>query len=347
MSADPTMLYDTLYCLASKDAECDLFGESAPLAQEAFRRASVGASMPVVWFEVPLLGSPRFDLHVAHDNADLHEHAPFASDAMDGHGALLNWYASEPREGGGLSLAYDVGDGRIDAPAVHANVNAAESFDIEGFFAHVGRPEAAALYHGFAKRLPQGWRIWYFGVHPGRSGAPVRVDCFVNGSLKRMYAAEPAKLEEDLRKAGFAVEGSTARRVGAEVAASPFGMELQFDVLSDGTLGRTVGVSAQFPLTAANTTGLLWEPAGSAAQLMEFAENSRIADARWRRVRDATFSAAVRDGSIAQAIYCVPVFAKFRVRADELLDAKIYLQAGAVSLSRLHALSSDDQTIKG
>lgn len=332
MSADTTMLYETLYRLASKDTECDLFGTSALLAQEAFRRASAGASVPAIWFEVPLSGPPRFDLHVAHGNADLHECAPFAPDAMDGHGELLNWYASKPREGGGLALAYDVGDGRIDAPAVHVNVNAAKAFDAEGFFVHVGRPEATALYHGFARQLPQGWHIWYFGVHPGRSGAPVRVDCFVSESLKRAYAAEPAKLEEDLRAAGFAVEGSTVRCVGTEVATSPFGMELQFDVLSDGTLGQTVGISARLPLAAASAARQLWVPTGKAAQLMEFAVDSHVADARWRRVQDTMFSTAVRNGTILQALYCVPVFAKFRVRADRFLDAKAYLQAGAVSL---------------
>ncbi len=131
---------------------------------------------------------------------------------MDGHGELLNWYAFEPREGGGLALAYDVGDGRIDAPAVHVNVNAAKAFDIEGFFFHVGRLDAMALYHGFAKRLPQGWHIWYFGVHPGRPGAPVRVDCFVDEALKRVYAAEPARLEEDLQKLDLP---SKARRCDA------------------------------------------------------------------------------------------------------------------------------------
>ena len=123
MSTDAMMLYETLYSLASRDAECDLFGPNALLAQEAFRRASEGVSVPSVWFEIPLSGSPRFDLHVAHGNADLHEHAPFAPDAMDGHGGLLNWYASEPREGGGLSLAYDVGDGRIGA---HASTSPAD-----------------------------------------------------------------------------------------------------------------------------------------------------------------------------------------------------------------------------
>ena len=330
MSADATMLYETLYRLASEDAEGDLFGTSNLLAQEAFRRSLAGASMPAIWFEIPLSGTPRFDLHVAYGNADLHEHAPFASDAMDGYGELLNWYASEPREGGGLSLAYDAGDGRIDAPAVHVNVNGAEAFDIEGFFTHVGRQDATTLYDGFAKRLPQGWHIWYFGVHPGRPGALIRVDCFVDASLKRAYAAEPTKLEEDLRGAGFAIEGPAVRVVGAEVAASPFGMELQFDVLPDGTLGQTVGVSAQFPLAPASTTRPLWESSGGAAQLMEFADESGVADARWRCVRDAIFTMAVRDGNTQRALYCAPLFAKFRVRADELFDAKIYLMSGAI-----------------
>ncbi len=347
MSADAMMLYEALYRFASKDADGDLFGTSAPLAQEAFRRASAGASMPTIWFEIPLSGSPRFDLHVAHGNADLHEHAPFASDAMDGYGELLNWYASEPREGGGLALAYDVGDGRIDEPAVHVNVNGAKAFDTEGFFVHVSRPDAAALYDNFAKRLPQGWRIWYFGVHPGRPGAPVRVDCFVDEGLKHVYATEPAKLEEDLWEVGFTVEGQTVRRVGAEVAASPFGMELQFDVLSDGAPGQTVGVSTQFPFVHASAARTLWEPAGDAAQLMGLAENSRIADARWRRIQDTMFSMAARDGNVSQALYCIPMFAKFRVRADELLDAKAYLQAGAFNLPLTRMSPLDDQIPEG
>ncbi len=344
MSADTTMYYEALYSLASQGAEGELFGTRAPLAQEAFRRASAGASMPTVWFEIPLCGPPRFDLHVAHANADLHERAPFAPDAMDGHGELLNWYASEPREGGGLALAYDVGDGRIDVPAVHVNVKAAQAFDAAGFFAHVGRPEATALYDGLAQRLPQGWRIWYFGVHPGRPGAPVRVDCFVDADLQRAYAADQAKLEEDLHEAGYANDGSTLRRVGGEVAASPFDMELQFDLLPDGTLGGTVGVSAQFPLAVASAARLPWEAGGSAAQLMEYAVSSGVADDRWRRIQDTIFSTALRDGDAVRAIYCVPVFVKFRVRAGELLDAKLYLQAGAASLAHPAVPSPDAAT---
>ena len=332
MSTEATITYETLYRLASKKVEHDLFGASTLLAQEACQRASLGTQAPILWFEIPLTGQPRFDLHVAYSNEGIHEHAPFASDAMDGHGELLNWYASAPREGGGIALAYDVGEGRIEAPAVHVNVNAANAFDAEGFFAHVGRSEAAVLYHDFVRRLPQGWHVWYFGVHPGRPGAPVRVDCFVEKELKRTYAANPARLEEDFQNIGFAVEGPAVRSIGAEVAASPFGMELQFDILPDETLGQTVGISAQLPLVPASTARPLWEPGGAAARLMEFAVNSHVADARWQHIPDTMFSKAVQNSTVSQALYCIPLYAKFRVRADKVFDTKIYLQSGRISL---------------
>lgn len=338
MNNDAMVQYETLCRLVSMNTECGLFGTNADLAQEAFKRALAGPTMPTIWFEIPLLGSPRFDLHVAHGNTDLHDHAPFASDAMDGHGDLLNWYVSEPREGGGLALAYDVGDGRIDYPAVHVNVNAAEAFDVEGFFVRIGRPEASMLYRSFAAQLPRGWRIWYFGVHPGRPGAPIRIDCFVDENVKRAYAAKPAKFEEDLKEAGFVVEGSALRRVATEIASSPFGMELQFDLLSDGALGQTVGISACFPLASASTARPLWEPVGNAAQLMEFAVNSNVADARWQRVRDIMFSTSMQDGNILRAFFCIPVFLKFRVREGKLLDAKVYLQAGAANLALFNGI---------
>lgn len=74
-------------------------------------------------------------------------------------------------------------------------------------------------------------------------------------------------------------------------------------------------------------------------------------------VFDALYSIAAGDGrgealfgnsfdlarnAYERTLYCIPVFAKFHVRADELLGAKIYLQAGAVSLSRFRMPSAVD-----
>lgn len=329
---DTIGLYDFLYRLASYDAGDELFGTNAPLAHEAFKRSLAGTSMSTVWFEIPLSGSPRFDLHVAYANGALHREAPFESGAADGHGALLNWYASEPREGGGLALAYDTGEGRIDDPAVHINVKDTGTFDAEGFFANVDRADATMLYDGFSSHLPRGWQVWYFGVHPGRPGTPVRVDYFVDDDLKRAYATDPARLGEDLRAVGFTDVGAQTLRIGGEIATSPYALELQFDVLPDGTLGQNVGLSAGFPFEPASKARLHWESDGSAARLMEFAEKLGVADGRWRRIEDALFTTAVPDGSNMLAAYCVPTFVKFRMHAGEPLDAKVYLQAGANAL---------------
>jgi hypothetical protein len=95
---------------------------------------------------------------------------------------------------------------------------------------------------------------------------------------------------------------------------------------------------------AAGSARQLWEEGAAAARLMEFAVDAGVADVRWRRVRNSVFSKLARDGGVLRALYCVPVFVKFRVRAGALLDAKLYLQAGAVSLTRGDARSPGGRT---
>lgn len=56
-------VYDVIYALAASEGrERVLFGSSAPLAHDAFGRSLVGDVFPELWFEVPLLGEPWFDL---------------------------------------------------------------------------------------------------------------------------------------------------------------------------------------------------------------------------------------------------------------------------------------------
>lgn len=326
---DSVTIYDALYQLTSDEVEGELYGTCAPPAHEAFRRSLAGEAMPTIWFEVPLLGTPRFDLHVAYGNNSLHEGAPFASEAANGHGQLLNWYASEPREGAGLALAYDVGDGRVSNPAIHANVKGAASFDAAGFFAQVGRPDAAALYSGFAGRLPAGWCVWYFGVHPGRPGAPVRVDCLVDAALQQAYASDPTLLVAHLQQVGLNDAGPEAQRIGEAIAASPYYLELQFDLLADGLTGPTMALSAGLPLAPAGRSRPQWVDGGEAARLMGLAEELGMADDRWRHIPQALFTTSVNIEGRLQALYCVPLFVKYRMREGQPLDAKIYLSAGA------------------
>lgn len=321
-------IYDAIYTLAADEGEQALFGTCAPLAREAFQRSLAGEEFPTVWFEVPLAGEPRFDLHVALSREALRGDVRFAPGAGNGYDELLRWYVQEEAGGCGLAFAYDVGEGRIEDPAIHVNVNHAPLSNMDRFFDLAAGDGAAELYSTFASRLPEGWRVWYAGVHPEKPGSPVRVDCFVKEALQNAYAADVALLENDLRACGFQALSPTLRDLATPVLDSPFSLELQFDVMHDGTLGPTLGISASFPIGAERTARTLFEDDGPAAELLSAIERRGLSDDRWRHIPSTMFSKLVRTDDAHIALYCMPTFVKLRMRDGEPMDAKAYLQAG-------------------
>ena len=325
-------LYDTLYALAADDGrEQVLFGTCAPLAHEAFERSLVGDGVSYVWFEVPLAGDARFDLHVAYSRECLGSESFFPG-AGSGYDELFQWYAQNETGGQGLAFAYDVGEGAIDEPAVHVNVNQVPLVDVGRFFELASVEGAAARYRAFADRLPHGWRVWYMGVHPGRPGAPVRVDCFVDRKRRDAYADDLRLLEHDLRSCGFAASLEALPELAGALLASPFGLELQFDVLEDGQVGPTLGLSAAFGMSPATQMRSLFDTGGAIAELMGHVEELGLTDARWHSVRDAMYSITMAAGDHVLALYCLPTFLKLRMREGHALDAKFYLQAAAREL---------------
>ena len=325
--------FDALYAFAAGDGrERELFGPCVPLAREAFRRSLVGEGFPVIWFELPLAGAPRFDLHVALSRETLRAGTRFPAGTGNGYDALFRWYAEDEAGGGGLAFAYDISEGRIDDPAVHVNVNNAPLSDMGRFFDLAAGDGAAGLYARFEGRLPEGWHVWYAGVHPARPGAPIRVDCFVDATLKRAYAADASALECDLRACGFGDAGPALRDLAAPILESPFCLELQFDVVRDGSLGPVLGISAGFPFGSARSVRALFGQDGPAAALMGEIERAGLADGRWRHIPGASFSKLLAVDGEPFALYCTPTFVKLRMRGGKPLDAKAYLQAGAPAL---------------
>ena len=99
--------------------------------------------------------------------------------------------------------------------------------------------------------------------------------------------------------------------------------------MPDGTLGTTVGLSAQLPILTPNKARPLMRPGGASAQLLEKVERLGLADERWRLLADALFATGIEGDEGLLALYCIPTFVKLRLRDSEALDAKVYLQAGA------------------
>ena len=330
---DQLILYDTIYELAADEGRAEvLFGTCAPLAHKAFKRSLIGEGFPIVWFEVPLMGEPRFDLHVALSRETLRTGACFAPDTGNGYDELFRWYAEEEAGGRGLAFAYDVSEGRIDDPAVHVNVNRAPLSTMSRFFELAVGDDAAERYTGFARHLPRGWRIWYAGVHPGRTGSPVRIDCFVDPALKDAYAADGALLERDLRTCGFDAIGSALIDLTSPILEAPFALELQFDIMGKGALGSTLGISAGFPLSAADSVRKLFAENEPAAVLLGEIEQLGLSDERWQHIPNASFSKLVKLNDEVLALYCAPTFVKLRMRDGMPLDAKMYLQASATAI---------------
>ncbi|MBQ9021018.1 MAG: hypothetical protein IJ113_03235 [Eggerthellaceae bacterium] len=74
------IIYNLIYAQAALDGrEAALFGDCASRADDVFERSFVGSSFPEVWFELPLLGEPWFDLHVLTSRESLMDGAASAA----------------------------------------------------------------------------------------------------------------------------------------------------------------------------------------------------------------------------------------------------------------------------
>ena len=82
---DHSVLYEILYALAALgERKQALFGNCAPAARKAFARSCAGNAFPEIWFEIPLLGEPRFDLHALTSRETLDPEAAFPAEVSGG-----------------------------------------------------------------------------------------------------------------------------------------------------------------------------------------------------------------------------------------------------------------------
>ena len=216
----------------------------------------------MLFLEFPLAGEAGFDLHICHDGGGIRRGAPFPDEIYGGHGRLFSWFGSEDR--------------------------GADAF-IADFFGYCGAAEAAAWFAEKRALLPGGWTVWYTGVHTGRRGKPLRIGCVLSKELQESYAKNIGAFEEALSAVGFPVPLSPAMREKLrELFRFPFLADIQIDVMEDGSVGDTLGVSLttggvrQKALAASFAGGDMWD-------LMRILEEWGVADCRWKLIPAATF----------------------------------------------------------
>ncbi len=322
----PLEIYDFLCLfLSRKGRGARLMGESTPLSKTAFSRCLVGETVPFVWFEFPLLGRPCFDLHVILSQETLSRcrelppqlvHSPF--------GKALAWIGTHGRGAGGAALAFDTGIGRTESHAFHIlSENAANG---AGIFAALDAPDKAEAFQDFLNRVPEGWRMWYFGLLPGREERPIRIDCYVDEELKARYAQSPGLFVSHLEAVGFTAVSETMLTRMKELADTPFSMELQFDILEGGIVAPVLSLSADF--RSGSQQGA-WRPLSKAekqeaAKLFLRLEALGLSDDRWRLFLDSFFAKHfVFDAEEIELVH-FPIFLKQKFREGIPVDAKVY-----------------------
>ena len=325
---DRMMVYSLIYALAAAEGrEGRLFGPYAQQGRNVFACSAPGKNFPELWFELPLSGQPRFDLHVLTSREDLGGGIP-SPDLCGGYPAVFRWFA-EQKNVRQLALSWDLNADDEPTAAIQLLMAQRDDPTACGFLQAAGRPDAADGYPAFLRHIPEAWYACYLGVFPSRPDLCLRVECIPDVQLQKAYAQDTALLEEHLTRAGLSCVSDSILKRCRLLASLPFQLEFQFDVERNGLAGATFGASVRFALGQETESRQSFRANGAAGELMAETEKWGLADSRWRELEGTAFAQRLRFGGESTLLFCAPVFLKLRWRNGEALDAKAYLMAGA------------------
>lgn len=328
--------FDALYCIAAGGGRGEaLFGDSITLARPAYERTLIGNGYPTAYLEFPLLGDPGFDLLSVYGSVAAG--ARFAPGAGFGRQDLFDWFGSLQIDDGTVScgLELDTSAGETDRVGVYLQQRQHTEL-VEPFLASIKEAGRARSYLDVLERMPKGWPPAYVGLFPGRPGTPLRIGGYMSKPDLRRCIADPAHLGKRFRRIGFAAfDEAMLRRCAASMRCVP-SVDFQFDIMADGSLGDTFGLSLSFNQTTPRQAKACMED-GQGARLMEMFESWGLADDRWRLIADAAFARHVDvrrdDGSEGRMALCVLFnYAKIKFIDGVAQPAKFYFKLRAAEL---------------
>ena len=333
----PTQMetFDTLYALAAQNGrEEALFGTSIELARPVYEKSLIGDSYPIAYLEFPLLGEPCFDLLTVH--ANIPEGARFAEGAGFGYQPMYDWFSSlSETDSVSCGIELDTGSGETERAGAYMQYRKHDEL-IAPFLESIGESSRLDSYLAVKKRLPEGWDPAYVGLFPGRPGTPMRIGGYLSGKEVKACAQDCACLRDRLDRAGYSAytpEMLERCRTFMELAPS---IDYQFDIMADGSLGPTFGLSLSFNETKPRDARECMEN-GYGARIMEQLETWGLADDRWKLIADAAFARHIpvenEDGSEERFALCVLFnYAKVKFTDGVASPAKFYfvLKSGVV-----------------
>lgn len=325
-----------MYTIAAGNGRGEaLFGNSYELARPAYERTLIGDEYPRAYLEFPLLGEPCFDLLSLH--ARVGQGDRFAPGAGFGLQPMFDWFAGACGDGGlpSVGIELDTSVGETERAGVYLQQRPRHEL-VEPFLASVGEARRACDYLEVLGRMPEGWPPAYVGLFPGRSGTPMRIGGYMDQAELVRCANDPSHLGECFRRIGFtAFDDQMLGRCAEFMRLSP-SVDFQFDIMPNGSLGSTFGLSLSFNDTMPREARECME-SGYGERVMRVLQDWKLADERWRLIAGAAFARHVGyerdDGKAGRFALCIRFnYAKVKFVNCEPQPAKFYLTCVADQL---------------
>ena len=317
-------------CLQAGDAgrKDVLFGSSFERARKIVRPFMVGKEFPDAYLEFPLIGEPFLDVTIL--LKELEPNTRIDSEAADGTGPMLDWYAETREQYSNIACGFELDTANPDVPtaAIHFQPRTHTEL-VAPFCETIGEPQRASLYLDQAARMPESWQLSFFGMFRGRPGSPLRVCGYHDEHERDECANNPEHLAKIFDEIGFtAYDEQLLEQTSELFATAPGSTDFQFDINPDGSLGSTFAIDAKFQVKQPKDI-LEGFTNGEEARFMSLLESWGIADARWKMGIEAAFARSIPvqldDGTLGKyAFTLMPQWLKVRWRNGVLQPSKLY-----------------------
>ena len=305
-----------------------LFGDCLDRARTHARPFLVGKNFPDTYLEFPLKGDPFLD--VTFLLGELEPGTRIDSEAVSGVDSVLDWFAEVREKYPRVSVGFELDTKEQQLPPAAIHFQPRQHTDlVVPFFDALGEPERAKLYLDTCKRMPPTWQLSFFGLFRGRPNSPMRICGYLSTEEGERCAQDKNAVRDVFDHVGFsAYDDNMLEQVRLLMASAPVGLDFQFDVYPDGTLGDTFAIDAQFQVEQPQAVRASFAD-GVASRLIRLFEQWDIVDDRWKLAVDATFARSIPvvrdDGSLDKLAFTVmPQWTKARWRNAVLQPAKLY-----------------------